>query len=237
MKKLIFLFLFLPFFVFGQITINNVKKNKKNFKGLGYSSFSISSGFFLDSYQGLYDNAEKENFISFFINPTFNFNHLINDKIKIHVGFAVPISLRQSKDVFYQYYSWINGIGDLVIEDSYLTSNRSIKSSVEFNFGFSYKINTLLTTTLESSIAVLYLENQEYSSNDNIYFVDGNLYGHNGGGTNLKFDYLFFDNLSSYISISRKRKYNFLESLLDGIRLNATTEYITQLTLGINYKL
>ena len=113
----------------------------------------------------------------------------------------------------------------------------TVKSSVEFNFGFSYKINTLLTTTLESSIAVLYLENQEYSSNDNIYFVDGNLYGHNGGGTNLKFDYLFFDNLSSYISISRKRRYNFLESLLDGIRLNATTEYITQLTLGINYKL
>tara|TARA_B100001059_G_scaffold142577_1_gene142518 strand:- start:1065 stop:1760 length:696 start_codon:yes stop_codon:yes gene_type:complete len=231
MKKLIFLFLFLPFFVFGQITINNVKKNKKNFKGLGYSSFSISSGFFLDSYQGLQDNTEKENFISLFINPTFNFNHLINDKIKIHVGFAVPISLRQSKDLNYTYYSWNT------IEDSYLISNRSIKSSVEFNFGFSYKINTLLTTTLESSTAVLNLENQKYSSNDNIYFVDGNLYGHNGGGTNLKFDYLFFDNLSSYISISRKRKYNFLESLLDGIRLNATTEYITQLTLGINYKL
>ena len=96
---------------------------------------------------------------------------------------------------------------------------------MEFNFGFSYKINTLLTTTLESSTAILYVEKA------------GNLYGHNGGGTNLKFDYLFFDNLSSYISISRKRKYNFLQSLLDGIRLNATTEYITQLTLGINYKL
>ena len=236
MKKIIFLFLFLPFFVFGQITINKVKKNKKNFKNLGYSSFSISSGFFLDSYQGLYDNTEKENFISFFINPTFNFNHLINDKIKIYAGFAVPISLRQSKDVFYTTYSsWING--ELDTEDINVTSNRSIKSSVEFNFGFSYKINTLLTTTLESSTAILYLENQKYSSNDNIYFRDNNLYGHNGGGTNLKFDYLFFDNLSSYISISRKRKYNFLESLLDGIRLNATTEYITQLTLGINYKL
>ena len=234
MKKIIFLFLFLPFFVFGQITINKVSKNKKNFNDLGYSSFSISSGFFLDYYQGLYDNAEKENFISFFINPTFNFNHLINDKIKIYAGFAVPISLRQSKDVFYpSYYSWNNG--ELVTEDINVTSNRSIKSSVEFNFGFSYKINTLLTTTLESSTAILYSENQKYFSDDNSYF--SNLYSHNGGGTNLKFDYLFFDNLSSYISISRKRRYNFLESLLDGFRLNATTEYITQLTLGINYKL
>lgn len=232
MKKIIFLFLFLPFFVFGQITINKVKKNKKNFKNLGSSSLSISSGFLLDSYTGFYDNTEKENFLSFFISPTFNFNHLINNKIKIYVGFAVPISFRQSKDIYYPFSSW--NIGETENTD-YITSKISRKYSVEFNFGFSYKINALLTTTLESSTAILYLENQEYSSDGLIYF-DGNLYGHNGGGTNLKFDYLFFDNLSSFISISRKRIYSFLDSLT-GIYVNSPTNYMTQLTLGINYKL
>ena len=213
MKKLFFIFLFLPFFVFGQITINKVKKNKKQINKGDYS-FNVSSGFLLDSYNAttysyysLYNyDYPSENFISFFFNPSLNYNYLIFEKMEFVSALSLPISFRENKT----YNSTQNEIAS------------SYKVNIEFNIGVIYKINKRISSSLHASTVI-------FNSSDSY------MYAHDGGGNTLKLDYLLIGNLSSFISISRKRRINKFINLFNNFEIDNYN--ITQLTLGINLKL
>ena len=234
MKKLLIIILFyLPLIGLGQITVNEVQKKQNKF--IENLSYSLQSGVGLEIIKFTQQAGEileikiteQTTFFSYYAIPNLDYKiPLKNWNVNLYNNISLPIILRNMKKNL--NYPWDETI-------NYYASRRLL-AKIDYSVGIESKISKDFQYRLGVVIPVTYYYLDYKIPSKYLYHQD--LRQHNfdkewGGGLNLELDYSISDNLSSFLSISRE----FRDNPLRYFNSISSNSYMTEILIGVNYKL
>lgn len=231
MKKLILILLYLPLIGFGQITVteveknqNNVKKNQNNIEFTKNLSYSINSGLGIEIFPEFL--LPQHTLLSYYLIPNVNYNISINNKLGVYNNVSLPIILRFKSKVTKTKILMAEYTGDpLITADEELEIAQRLIFKLEYNGGVQLEISRQLQARLGIIIPIVIISEKDFQ---NVVYTYSMVQW--GGGLNMQLDYSLSDNLCSSLSISR-------ELLNNPIKYNFGNNWITEILIGVSYKL